>query len=949
MTHRLQSYIVAILLFSVNAGAQFIGTPPVQNGFITGSEYGNHADGANRSISGASNWYCTWDANNIYFAILGSNISEGALIYIDVDPFVPVNGGGNVRGSVAWSGDYDRTRVFHPIRSDFSLYIKDTYNEYRYADGAGDWTGAVANTITSASAGNIIEWVIPWNTVTGGSGRPSSFNWFGYKLYNNGNFSNGSYDPVPTGNETPLNAGPGLNNLAYPVYYHTVINTDNGTATSPFSVRSLCYHEDDSASGTGGYIMAAQTVYDLTINDNSLDNGDNANFLHGYDNVEISNRILVDGDITINHDLYVAQGSALLPNDNEFGTVDVRVTMDGSAGTLSNLGRIDCNPEVFGLDYLDRRLAFVIDGNITYAPSGLFKELARFSDITINPGKSLNAPPIGSAELELQFGSLVNAGVLDCTGAAGGSLSIGLRGDLMSTNEYGLANPFGTGSFQFDDFLIGRNLARLQPIVNGGTVRMSVAGNFENYGDFQATTTNGRIDVVMNGSVRQEIRGNTTETLNARTTFGILEIENDNGLSNSNSGADVHFVSFGGGSIDYYVQDGLTMTTGDLVTRDRADSSLEHRLLVEPAAVMVFDELASDNTGAPSSFVDGPLFRHPGTASNIDLEYPVGKNGDARPLTQRYSNIPFSAVDTFKVEVFNLNSYALANTLPAVPEPIINSSTVHWWRIGAENGVLPAGHQMEVTATYDVFSNDDGVTDPPNLRLLSAPAGGGALWSNVTPFRGAVVTGPGRGNITSDAQALTSAVGDYTFGNLGSNPLPVELLEFDGRLIEGEVALEWSTASETNSARFKLFHSLDMRSWEEIGVVLAQGFSSQLVNYRFVHSNPVPGWNYYRLFQEDFDGAMNEKGIVHLFLEESPLNGLSIYPNPASDVLFISSTRSDAHCNYEIIDARGRIARKGRAWMYGQIQLELDMEPGLYTFRLIRPDGFTEEQRFIVH
>jgi hypothetical protein len=790
--------------------------------------------------------------------------------------------------------------------------------------------------------------VIPWNTVTGGFGRPPSFNWFGYKLYNNGDFSNGSYDPVPTGNETPLNAGPGLSNLAYPVYYHTVINTDNGTATSPFSVRSLCYHEDDSASGTGGFVMSSQTVYDLTINDNSPNNGDNANFFHGYDNVEISNRILVDGDITINHDLYVAQGSALLPNDNDFGTVDVQVIMDGSAGTISNLGRIDCNPEVNGLDYLDRRLGFVIDGNITYAPSGLFKELARFSDITINPGKSLSAPLIGTAELELQFGTLVNAGVLDCTGAAGGTLSVGLRGDLMSTNEYGFANPFGIGSFQFDDFLIGRELARLRPMVNGGTVRMEVAGNFENYGDFQASTTNGRIDVIMNGNERQEIRGNTTETLNARTTFGFLEIDNDNGLSNSNAGADVHFVSYGGGTVEYYVDEGLTLSRGDLVTRDRTDSTSEHRVLVQPAASMVFDPLSSDVSGTPSSFVDGPLYRHPGTIVVIDLEYPVGKNGDARPLTQHYSNSTSSSVDTFKVEVFNLNSYALGNALPAVPEPIINSSTVHWWRIVAENGVLPAGHEMEVTTSYDVNANDDGVTDPPNLRLLRAPMGGGSSWTNVTPFRGAIVSGPGRGSITSDPQSLSSGVGDYTFGNLGSNPLPVELLEFTGNLMGEGVTLEWATASEINSARFRLLHSSDMRTWNEIGTVEAQGFSSQLVAYRFHHPEPVETWNYYRLLQEDFDGALHHQGVVDVFVDKAVGEGFSIHPNPAKETLWISSKQWDTDCRYEILDLRGRLVQADGIRLSGNQLIDLNLDAGFYTFRLVTSEGLSGEQRLIV-
>ncbi|NND93469.1 MAG: hypothetical protein HKN45_01310, partial [Flavobacteriales bacterium] len=96
-------------------------TPSI-DGNINPGEYGSHVEGLNLLTSGPSSWYCTWDDLNIYFALDGSNINEAALVYFDINPVIPVNGVGDVEGTILGSQVYDRTRFHHPIRSDFGLY-----------------------------------------------------------------------------------------------------------------------------------------------------------------------------------------------------------------------------------------------------------------------------------------------------------------------------------------------------------------------------------------------------------------------------------------------------------------------------------------------------------------------------------------------------------------------------------------------------------------------------------------------------------------------------------------------------------------------------------------------------------------------------------------------------------------------------------------------------------
>ena len=886
-----------VLVHSVQA--QFIAVPPLQDGVVLAAEYGNVTMGTNRQFSAGVNWYCTWDANNLYLALTGANINEAAVLYLDTDPTIPVNGGGNVKGSVQWAFDYDRTKFHHPIRSNFGLYLKNGYHEFRYSNGAGEWTVATSNTLTVGTnfIGQTIEVRIPWNTVTNGNGRPAAFNWFGYKVFTNGDGNNGTYAPVPTMNPTtPNNAGAGAFNLLYPTYYYTVISTDNLTSTPPFAVRSFTYHQDFSAAGTGGYYLANETLFDLTVNDNSSNNADNASAFHLYNNNEISNRLLIDGNITVNRNLVIWTGSALLPADNTSGNVNAILTLNGSSGKIYNEGRIDSNPEPGGTDYLNRRISWVMDGNITYQNSSLFKELARFSNITINAGSSFRGPDTGNAQLELQFGTLTNNGLLQMNGVSGGYLDLGTRGDVTSLNTYLLSNPNATGVFKFHDLLVGRYFSKLAPAVNGGSIDVELKGNFENYGEFMGSETGASINIIMKGNARQEIIGNTQETIGQKTVFHSLTIDNDNGMANGNAGADVHFVSTGGGQIAYYVKGTLRLLNGDLVTRDRSNASIFHRLQVDAAGV-IDDAAARSNMGtAPSSFVDGPIYIVHDLPQDL-LDFPVGKDGSLRRMTVNTYQNSFQA-DTLRAELFHSSAYDLGYSISQAPEPILNISQVHWWKLdNPDNDLMDS---VKVTLEYDVNGNNDAAPVASDLRIMHASS---TVWQNLSPSNGG--SADGAGTILSDK--LTT-YGWFTFGNTGGNPLPVDLLSFEVRpAINGKAICEWRTATEVNCDFYDLERSQNGLDFEWMHRETGAGNSSSLLSYEFIDEKAKKGWNYYRLSQTDFDGTTKELAIEALWIDENA--GLRVYPNPAEEYLFFSLAESE-WMRIEIWDMQGRLVKR---------------------------------------
>ena len=109
--------------------------------------------------------------------------------------------------------------------------------------------------------------------------------------------------------------------------------------------------------------------------------------------------------------------------------------------------------------------------------------------------------------------------------------------------------------------------------------------------------------------------------------------------------------------------------------------------------------------------------------------------------------------------------------------------------------------------------------------------------------------------------------GGNTFGTFNifvSTPqsLPVEMVSFEGNIINDVNVLEWETASENNSDYFDVEWSMDGEIWRTVGDVKASGNSTESINYNFTHYNYQKGFNYYRLVQVDIDGKSEIYGPI---------------------------------------------------------------------------------------
>ncbi len=120
------------------------------------------------------------------------------------------------------------------------------------------------------------------------------------------------------------------------------------------------------------------------------------------------------------------------------------------------------------------------------------------------------------------------------------------------------------------------------------------------------------------------------------------------------------------------------------------------------------------------------------------------------------------------------------------------------------------------------------------------------------------------------------------------NPLPLKFMKYDLRFTnERQVENNWSTANEVSVSHFNIQRSINGKDFITIGKVKA---SNKVLNeYNFIDDKlPITTDQltlYYRVVGVDNDGKKQYTEIRNIKLEMQ--NGVSVYPNPAKDVVNI--------------------------------------------------------------
>lgn len=129
---------------------------------------------------------------------------------------------------------------------------------------------------------------------------------------------------------------------------------------------------------------------------------------------------------------------------------------------------------------------------------------------------------------------------------------------------------------------------------------------------------------------------------------------------------------------------------------------------------------------------------------------------------------------------------------------------------------------------------------------------------------------PNTSNIAIDIFARANASGEewwmdnFELYEIVNNPLPVELIYFDGNEYPSFNQLIWSTASEHNSDYFEIERSINGEDWYVVGSKTASGNSNVKIDYSFLDSFDDFKIHYYRLKQVDYNGQCKIYGPIDL-------------------------------------------------------------------------------------
>jgi hypothetical protein len=269
-------------------------------------------------------------------------------------------------------------------------------------------------------------------------------------------------------------------------------------------------------------------------------------------------------------------------------------------------------------------------------------------------------------------------------------------------------------------------------------------------------------------------------------------------------------------------------------------------------------------------------------------------------------------------------------------------------RVGNVNNYISGGAggggntpgQIQAQTTISIF----GFTF---TRFLSIYSGSGSSTtrpyslncngSNPNSCKNGFVYGP---VISSQTSIGNGFVVFTAFGT--DSPLPVVLGSFSASLAaDNSVLVSWSTEQEVNSSYFSVERSSNASDFKDIGTVAAKGNSVTVSTYSFTDNSAQNGVNYYRLKMVDLDGSFvySQVSVVNSDLVQN----VRVFPNPASNYIYITLGGSAPTSSVRLIDLNGKILQEQRlnaTTLNNTISMPVsNYAQGIYILQVIKADG----------
>jgi hypothetical protein len=185
--------------------------------------------------------------------------------------------------------------------------------------------------------------------------------------------------------------------------------------------------------------------------------------------------------------------------------------------------------------------------------------------------------------------------------------------------------------------------------------------------------------------------------------------------------------------------------------------------------------------------------------------------------------------------------------------------------------------------------------------------------------------------------------------------IPVELTAFTATSKDGNVTLNWSTATETNNRGFEIERKISNGEYQKIGFTAGSGTTTEKRSYSFMDNQPGSGNFIYRIKQIDFNGNAAYSKEVEVNVT-SPLKYAleQNYPNPFNpDTKIKYSIPDEGLVKIKVYNLLGQevttlVNNVQKAGRYEVVFNATNFASGVYYYRIEAPKFYSVKKMIVL-
>jgi hypothetical protein len=374
--------------------------------------------------------------------------------------------------------------------------------------------------------------------------------------------------------------------------------------------------------------------------------------------------------------------------------------------------------------------------------------------------------------------------------------------------------------------------------------------------------------------------------------------------------------------------------------------------------VLTLSTNATATSASNASFISGPIAKE--TNNTDGFTFPIGRGTTYYPAYVLPTQV--DGVTTYTGEYMASNPGADLNS-PAVDATLMALLADKYWLISktptVNNAKARVGLFYVTAPDYSQWvsvANGTSMGSGPLLHTTSVAVAhhNGLGWeftkspsdfNDVGPFIEA------RHYSATDIiySAEMESFSPFTIGYGKSNILPIKLLSFEGRLLNGDGVLTWKIDAANDLAGFELQYSTDGNNFKKLADISASNNTA----YGYIDKQLPQGTRFYRLLVKEKDGKSLYSSVILLTLDgqRTTIVGLTstIVNQPSITGKIISAKPQGVRAlvtdvsGKRVIEQKGQLQAGTNRWLINTGWLA----QGMYFVTIITDDGVKSTLQFV--